>query len=88
MKLDEHERTGNSMIEIHGLSERQREIADMLWNLASTEQLRDWFDSLDRDTLFEAYIVHQMMLLAFLDQEPLGRMKEARAVILHIQGLK
>jgi hypothetical protein len=76
------------MIEIHGLSERQREIADMLWNLASTEQLRDWFDSLDCDTLFEAYIVHQMMLLAFLDQEPLGRMKEARAVILHIQGLK
>ena len=76
------------MIEIHGLSERQREIADMLWNLASTEQLRDWFDSLDRDTLFEAYIVHQMMLLAFLDQEPLGRMKEARAVILHIQGLR
>ena len=76
------------MIEIHGLSERQIEIADMLWNLASTEQLRDWFDSLDRDTLFEAYIVHQMMLLAFLDQEPLGRMKEARAVILHIQGLK
>ena len=75
------------MIEIHGLSERQREIADMLWSLASTEQLRDWFDSLDRETLFEAYIVHQMMLLAFLDQEPLGRMKEARTLIRHIQAM-
>lgn len=76
------------MIEIHGLSERQREIADMLWNLASTEQLREWFDSLDHETLFEAYLVHQMMLLAFLDQEPLGGMKEARAVIRHIQSLR
>jgi hypothetical protein len=76
------------MIEIHGLNQRQREIADMLWNLASTEQVREWFDSLDTETLFEAYIVHQMMLLAFLDQEPLGRMKEARAVIRHIQSLR
>jgi len=75
------------MIEIHGLSERQREIADMMWSLASTEELREWFDSLDRATLFEAYVVHQMMLLAFVDQEPLGSMKEARALIKHIQAM-
>jgi hypothetical protein len=75
------------MIEIHGLSERQREIADMLWTLASTQELREWFDSLDRDTLFEAYIVHQMMLLAFLDQEPLGRMKEANQLIDRIRHI-
>jgi hypothetical protein len=75
------------MIEIHGLSKRQRDIADMLWNLASTEQVTEWFDSLDNETLFEAYIVHQMMLLAFLDNEPLGRMKEARAVIKRIQAM-
>jgi hypothetical protein len=75
------------MIEIHGLSERQREIADMLWTLSSTQELREWFDSLDRDTLFEAYIVHQMMLLAFLDQEPLGRMKEANQLIDRIRHI-
>ena len=75
------------MIEIHGLSERQVEIADMIWSLASTEELREWFDSLDRATLFEAYIVHQMILLAFLDQEPLGRMKEARALIKRVQAM-
>ena len=75
------------MIEIHGLSERQREIADMLWALSSTQELREWFDSLDRDTLFEAYIVHQMMLLAFLDQEPLGRMKEANQLIDRIRHI-
>jgi replicative superfamily II helicase len=75
------------MIEIHGLSERQREIADMLWTLASTQELREWFDSLDRDTLFDAYIVHQMMLLAFLDQEPLGRMKEANQIIDRIRHI-
>ena len=75
------------MIEIHGLSERQREIADMLWTLASTQELREWFDSLDRDTLFDAYIVHQMMLLAFLDQEPLGRMKEANQLIDRIRHI-
>jgi replicative superfamily II helicase len=75
------------MIEIHGLSERQREIADMLWALSSTQELREWFDSLDRDTLFEAYIVHQMMLLAFLDQEPLGHMKEANQIIDRIRHI-
>ena len=75
------------MIEIHGLSERQREIADMLWALSSTQELREWFDSLDRDTLFEAYIVHQMMLLAFLDEEPLGSMKEANQIIDRIRHI-
>lgn len=75
------------MIEIHGLSQRQIEIADMLWNLSSTEQVREWFDSLDNETLFEAYIVHQMMLLAFLDNEPLGSMKEANQLIDRIRHI-
>lgn len=75
------------MIEIHGLSKRQREIADMLWNLASTEQVREWFDSLDNETLFEAYIVHQMMLLEFLDNEPLESMEEAQNLIDRIRHI-
>ena len=75
------------MIEIHGLSQRQREIADMIWNLDTTEEVVEWFDSLDNDTLFEAYVVHQMICLAFIDEEPLGRMKEARAVIKRIRTM-
>lgn len=75
------------MIEIHGLSAKQQEIADMIWNLDTTEEIVEWFNTLDNDTLFEAYVVHQMIVLAFLDNEPLGRMKEARAVIQRIQAL-
>jgi len=75
------------MIEIHGLSKRQREIADMIWNLQTTDEVVEWFDSLDNKTLFEAYVVHQMICLECLDTEPLGRMKEARALIKRIKAM-
>jgi len=75
------------MIEIHGLSKRQREIADIIWSLDTTEEVVEWFDTLDNKTLFEAYVVHQLICLEFLDNEPLGRMKEANQIIDRIRHI-
>ena len=75
------------MIEIHGLSKQQREIADMIWSLDTTEEVVEWFGTLDNKTLIEAYVVHQLICLAYLDNEPLGRMKEANQIIDRIRHI-
>ena len=52
------------IIQIEGLSARQRQIADMLW-VADNEQLK----TIHRMFGQEAKLVQEMMLLAAIDQE-------------------
>lgn len=52
------------IIQIEGLSARQRQIADMLW-VADNEQLKTIFRMFGQ----EAKLVQEMMLLAAIDQE-------------------
>lgn len=52
------------IIQIQGLSARQRQIADMLW-VADNEQLKTIFRMFGQ----EAKLVQEMMLLAAIDQE-------------------
>lgn len=52
------------IIQIEGLSARQRQIADMLW-VADNEQVKTIFRMFGQ----EAKLVQEMMLLAAIDQE-------------------
>lgn len=52
------------IVQIEGLSARQRQIADMLW-VADNEQLKTIFRMFGQ----EAKLVQEMMLLAAIDQE-------------------
>lgn len=52
------------IIQIEGLSARQRQIADMLW-VADNEQLKTIFRMFGQ----EAKLVQEMMILAAIDQE-------------------
>ena len=74
-------------IEIPGLSPLQIELANKIWEMESMEQVLAFFDSLPRNLKIEAYIVYQMILLAWMDEEPVTDFAEAQAVIEHVRNL-
>jgi hypothetical protein len=74
-------------IEIPGLSPRQIDLANRIWSMDSMEEVVAFFDTLPQRAKIDAYIVYQMILLAWQDEEPVGDCVEARAVIDHVRSL-
>ena len=74
-------------MEIAGFTPRQIDLANRIWALDTPEQIIEFFDTLPRSLLVDAYTVYQMIIWEFQDQEDPGEMTEARAVIDHIRGL-
>jgi hypothetical protein len=74
-------------IEIPGLSPRQIDLANRIWSMDSIEEVVAFFDTLPQRAKIDAYIVYQMILLAWQDEEPVGDCVEARAVIDHVRSL-
>ena len=74
-------------IEIPGLSPRQIDLANRIWSMDSMEEVVAFFDTLPQRAKIDAYIVYQMILLAWQDEEPVGDCVEARAVIDHVRRL-
>ena len=56
------------MVNIEGLTERQRKIADCLWILDGKEAVLGFIDSLQGDTKRDAHVVLYMMVAAFSDE--------------------
>jgi hypothetical protein len=74
-------------IEIPGLSPLQIELANKIWGMESMEQVLAFFDTLPRSLKIEAYVVYQMILLAWMDEEPVGDCQEAQEVIEYVRNL-
>jgi hypothetical protein len=74
-------------IEIPGLSPRQIDLANRIWNMDTTEEIMAFFDTLPQRARIDAYVVYSMILWAWQDQEPVGDCGEARAVIDHVRSL-
>jgi len=74
-------------IEIPGLSPLQIELANKIWEMESMEQVLAFFDTLPRSLKVEAYVVYQMILLAWMDEEPMGDCAEAQEVIDYVRNL-
>ena len=74
-------------IEIPGLSALQIELANRIWEMESMEQVLAFFDTLPRSLKVEAYVVYQMILWAWQDQEPVGDCREANEVIEYVRNL-
>jgi len=72
-------------IEIPGLSPLQIDLANRIWDMDSTEEVLEFFDSLPRSLKIEAYIVYQMILWAWMDDEPITDFTEALDFINYIQ---
>jgi hypothetical protein len=72
-------------MQIEGLSPLQRELADRIWACESKEAVLELFDTLPRSLKVEAYVVYQMILWTWLDEEPVTDFSEALAVIEQIK---
>lgn len=57
-----------SAIEIQGLSQRQRAIADVLWMMNGKAAVLSFINSLEADTQKDAYTVLNMMVAAVMDE--------------------
>ena len=77
----------NHVVTIEGLSPLQQELAEQIWNLDTTEDVVEFFDSLPRRLKLEAYVVYTMILWAWMDQEPVGDCDQAREIIDRIRNL-
>jgi len=55
------------MITITGLTELQRDIADRLWSLDTTEAVEQYISTLPKSLRRQAWVVQQMIIAAELD---------------------
>lgn len=55
-------------MEIYGLNERQRQIADLLWSMETQEEVKSFIKGLKGSIKRDAEIVLEMMILAVLDE--------------------
>lgn len=57
---------------IDGLTKRQVELLDIMWNCIDTdEEMLEWIDTLDPEEQAEVATLQQMLILEVLDQEML-----------------
>ena len=74
-------------ISIPGLSPRQIELANRIWAMESMDEIVAFFDTLPMKAKVDAYVVYNMILWAWQDEEPVGDCAEARAVIDRVRNL-
>jgi len=55
-------------MEIYGLNERQRKIADLLWSIETKDGVRTFIDGMPPDLKQDANLVLNMMILAVIDE--------------------
>jgi len=56
------------MIEIQGLTQRQRAIADVLWMMNGKDAVLSFIKSLEADTRKDAMVVLNMMVAGVMDE--------------------
>ena len=55
-------------MQIEGLSQRQRAIADVLWMINGRDQVDLFLKSLEKDTRRDAEVVIEMMIASLMDE--------------------
>jgi uncharacterized protein YukE len=57
------------MIQIQGVSKRQKRMLNIMWNLDSEEDYFEWYNSLDENLQQEAELLQRLVIMAELDNE-------------------
>ncbi len=55
-------------IELTGLTKQQHQIADMIWNCESEQDVERLINNLPRQYKQDAVVIHQLMIAAVMDQ--------------------
>ena len=72
---------------INGLTERQVEMLDMMWNVLDTEEeYLNWYENLEADEQRQADLLQRMVIMSMVDEEmaEMTSFPDARRVIQQI----
>lgn len=75
------------MIRFEGLTTKQVELLDKLWSLDTSEELLEWFSTLDDDDFRTAVTLQEMVIDALLEQPAESDTKLAKDMLQSI-GVK
>jgi hypothetical protein len=75
------------MISLTGLTPLQRELCETIWNMESTQEIEEWFATLDPDVRPVAHVMLQMIMFEYFDCGGWEDLSQAQEVIRHIQSL-
>lgn len=75
------------MIQIDNLTPLQVVLAEQLWNMASQDAVDEWIMGLPDDFRHDAYLVLELMTLAYEDTAAEQDLSQAQYVIRYIQSL-
>lgn len=77
------------MIELHGLTEHQMELLDIIWSIDSMPEVEEWIDTLSERDQMECHSLIQLLALEILDARLTLSKKfpEAQQVINRIKAL-
>lgn len=74
------------MITLHGLSDKQRIFADVLWGLNGEEEVDHFLKVLPPEDRREAQVVIDMMLAALFDECEIEDFSETQELISKVKG--
>lgn len=77
------------MIELHGLTEHQVELLDIIWNIDSMPEVEEWIATLSDSDQMECHSLVELLAIEILDSQLKLSVKfpEADKVIKHIKAL-
>ena len=57
------------MIKIDGITTRQTELLEIMWNISSTDDLAQWITTLDERDARDAGTLSQVLIYEYIDQQ-------------------
>lgn len=77
------------MIELHGLTQHQVELLDIIWNLDTKSEFDDFIDRLDDEDQKMCYTLSQLLSIEIMDMtlDDITEFPEADSVINRIKSI-
>ena len=72
------------MISIPGITQQQKKLLDIMWDLDNQEDLLTWFETLDDDEFQQAITLHEMVLISMMDHDNQNNLYLAQKMLADI----
>lgn len=74
----------NVMITIAGITKRQKKLLNIMWDLDTTEDMLEWFETLDDEEFQEAVTLHEMILITMTENDDHNNLNLAKQMLRNI----
>jgi hypothetical protein len=72
------------MITIAGITKRQKKLLNIMWDLDTTEDMLEWFETLDDEEFQEAVTLHEMILITMTENDDHNNLNLAKQMLRNI----